>query len=209
MRTIRHIMARSALAVALATGFASVPALHDVAFAAAPGPNDPLKLKSVVVTGNKQVSTEDILAAVPFHVGDTVTRNQIAAAMQDVMAVYQKKNVGLKLGGRTKFAGKAVYVQWVIEEQAPGTETETHVGLVVDKIVFEGNKKVSTADLTAATALRPGSAITQATMAADQEAVQKLYQKRDISASVQVVPAQKPGDSHVTLTYQINEKAGD
>lgn len=201
----RHLLARSALAVAIATGFASVSFSGPQAFAAAPPPaTAPLKLKSLVITGNKQVSTDDILAALPFHQGDTVTRNQIDAGVQDVMGVYQKKNVGLKFGEKLKFAGSAVSVEWVIDEQA-APEVQ-HVALVVDKIVFEGNKKLSAADLTNATKLRPGSTIDQAAMAADQEAVQKAYQAHNVSAAIQVVPSQPAGDNHVVLTYQISEK---
>ncbi|MFT8420165.1 MAG: POTRA domain-containing protein [Gluconacetobacter sp.] len=203
MRT-RHLLARSALAVAIATGFASASFSGPQALAASPpAANAPLKLKSLVITGNKLVSTDEILAALPFHQGDTVTRDQIAAGAQDVMGVYQKKNVGLKFGQKMKFVGAAVYVEWMIEEQAPEV---VQTALVVDKIVFEGNKKLSAADLTNATKLRPGSTIDQAAMAADQAAVQKAYQAHDISAAIQVVPSQAPGSNHVVLTYQISEK---
>ncbi|MBB2171575.1 hypothetical protein HLH35_05475 [Gluconacetobacter asukensis] len=200
----RHLLARSALAVAIATGFASASFSGPQAFAASPpSATTPLKLKSLVITGNKQVSTDEILAALPFHQGDTVTRDQIAAGAQDVMGVYQKKNVGLKFGQKMKFAGAAVYVEWAIEEQAPEV---VQTALVVDKIVFEGNKKLSAADLTAATKLRPGSTIDQAAMAADQQAVQKAYQDHGVGAAIQVVPSQPAGDNHVVLTYQITEK---
>ncbi|GBQ30449.1 POTRA domain-containing protein [Gluconacetobacter sacchari] len=204
MRT-RHLLARSALAVAIATGFAAASVPGQEAFAAGPPPaNQPLKLKSLVISGNKQVSTDEILAALPFHQGDTVTRNQIDAGVQDVMGVYQKKNVGLKFGEKLKFAGSAVNVEWMIEEQAP--QAARQVALVVDRIVFQGNKKLSDADLTAATRLRPGSTIDQAAMAADQQAVQQAYKKHNVSAAIGVVPSQPAGDNHVVLTYQITEK---
>ncbi|WP_342628137.1 POTRA domain-containing protein [Nguyenibacter vanlangensis] len=209
MRTTRHLLARAALAVTVATGTAAAVLPQTAAFAAAPpAPNAPLKLKSLVVTGNKQVTTDEILAAIPFHQGDTVTRNQIDAAVQDVMGVYQKKNVGLKFGEKLKFAGNAVNIQWIIEEQAPQAPAAP-AALVVDKIVFEGNKKISSDDLAAAIPLHAGSPIDQASMAAAQTAVQKLYQKRDITASIQAVPTQPQGDNHVILTFQISEKSGD
>ncbi|MBB2200019.1 POTRA domain-containing protein [Gluconacetobacter tumulisoli] len=210
MRTTRHILARSALAVAIASGgIVALAAPQTAVFAAAPpSPTTPLKLKSLTITGNQQVSTADILAAVPFHEGDTVTRNQIDAGAQDVMAVYQKKNVGLKFGEKLKFLGNAVQVQWIIEEQAPQAAAPA-AALVVDQIVFQGNKQISSDALTAATKLRPGSPVDQDAVMADQKAVQAVYQKKNIGVAIQVVPSQPNHDNHVILTYQITEKSGD
>ncbi|GBQ81702.1 surface antigen protein [Gluconacetobacter johannae DSM 13595] len=210
MHTTRHILARAALAVVIASGGAAALAVPQAAvFAAAPpSPTTPLKLKSLSIVGNQQVPTADILAAVPFHEGDTVTRNQIDAGAQDVMGVYQKKNVGLKFGEKLKFTGNVVQVQWVIEEQAPQAAAPA-AALVVDQIVFQGNKAVSAADLTAATKLRAGSPVDEAAVMADQKAVQALYQKKSIGVAIQVVPTQPNHDNHVVLTYQITEKSSD
>jgi outer membrane protein assembly factor BamA len=209
LRTTHHILARAALAVTVATGIASLPVSRDVALAATaalPGPDEPLKLKALDIVGNQQVPTADILAALPFHQGDMVSRNQVSAGVKAVMGVYHQKNVGLKFSQMTKYAGKSMHVKWTIVEQAPEAPETVQVSLVVDKIVFEGNKSISTADLTAATKLRPGSPVNQAGLVADQTAIQALYQKRDIGVGIRVVPTQPQGDNHVVLTYQITEK---
>ncbi len=192
--------------LALSLGVASVaaPVVAPAAFAAGspPAADAPLKLKKLVITGNKDVTTEEIMAALPFHQGDTVTQNQIAEGVQDVLGVYKKKNVGVSFGQKMKFIGnKDVEVQWLIGEQA----AQAPQALVVDEVVFTGNKKVSTADLQAATALKAGSEVSNDTVSADQQAIQALYKKKNVSMSVGMTPTY-PTPGHAVVTWIIVEK---
>lgn len=204
--TASSTFARAALGLSLllpGTVLALSPVVSaNVAFAAAPpGPDEPLSLKALKITGNDRVPTADINAVVPFHVGDTVTQKQIAAGLQDVMGVYKEKNVGASFGQKTKFIGKNVEVEWTITEQAPSAAA----ALVVDGIVFSGNKAVSADALTAATKLRPGSPVTNEAVKADQTAIQELYKSKQISAGVGMSPA-SPSPGHVILTWNITEQ---
>ena len=101
-----------------------------------------------------------------------------------------------------KFIGnKDVEVQWLIGEQA----AQAPQALVVDEVVFTGNKKVSTADLQAATALKAGSEVSNDTVSADQQAIQALYKKKNVSMSVGMTPTY-PTPGHAVVTWTIVEK---
>jgi len=198
--------ARTALALSLA-GVPAIGALApEMAFAAAPPPADaPLTLTKLAVQGNAKVSTSDIMAAVPFHVGDTVTQNQIMDGLHAVMGVYENDKINAKFGQSLKFIGKKVEVTWVVSDEAAVTSAPA-AALVVEAINFQGNKQVSSADLTAATTLRPGAEVTQETYAADQAAIVALYKKKGIGVKVSSSAAQPHGDNKVDITYTLQEQ---
>ncbi|NHN84730.1 hypothetical protein GOB93_08750 [Acetobacter musti] len=170
----------------------------DALAASAPGPNEPLKLKALNISGNKQVSTAEIMGVVPFHVGDMVTQTQIDQGLGAVEDLYKSKNIGSSFGGGLKFIGKNVEVNWVISEQAS-------VAPVVDGVVFSGNSKISTDALTAVTKLRPGSPVSNEAVQADQKAISDLYKSKQISASVGMTPS-SPVPNHFVVTWNIVEK---
>lgn len=207
----RALRASPALALTLgalggsAAGFAALPQAHA---ASAPGPDAPLTLKLLKVEGNKQISTADILAAFPYHVGDTVTRNKLDEGLQQVMALYKQKNVGAKFGEKERFVGKTIQFYLTIEEMAPSAAA-TPAPFVLDQVNFVGNKKVPTAELEAATKLRPGAQVTTEAVVADTQAIQAVYKKHNIGVQIQPNATQPHQDNHVVLTYTMTEKTGD
>ncbi|AQS87451.1 surface antigen protein [Neoasaia chiangmaiensis NBRC 101099] len=203
---------RRLMTVALAVGCLSGSVVTETvltrahAAAAAPAADTPLTLKVLKVSGNQQISTDAIMAALPYHVGDTVTRNQLDAGIQQVMALYKDKNVGAKFGERERFVGKTIQLYVTIQEMAPNAAPAA-AALVVDQINFVGNSKVPTPELQAATKLRPGSPISTEAVTADETAMQAVYKKHNIGSQIQPVATQPNHDNHVVLTYQITETA--
>ncbi|AOX17520.1 POTRA domain-containing protein [Kozakia baliensis] len=202
---------RAALALTLAIGSVSGAALTGYPFstpayaAGAPANDAPLTLKILKVSGNQQISTADITAALPYHVGSTVTREQLDAGVQKVMELYKAKNIGAKFGERERFVKNTVQFYITIEETAPGA-APAPAALVLDQINFVGNKKVPTAELQTATKLRAGSPVSTESVTADETAIQEVYKKHGIGTQIQPVAAQPNHDNHVVLTYQISEK---
>ncbi|MBF0865665.1 hypothetical protein HKD31_13225 [Gluconobacter sp. R71646] len=164
---------------------------------------------TVAVQGNSRVATADILQAFGHHAGDMVTRDELAAAQKRVGDLYSARQVGVSLGEQLRISGKAVSVKLVIEEQAAGAPTPT--ALVLDKVEFQGNRKVSTADLEAATKLRAGAPVTNELLSADMQAIQALYKSKNASASIQPQATYPNHDQHVVLVWSIHEpdKAGN
>ncbi|WP_162922315.1 POTRA domain-containing protein [Asaia bogorensis] len=203
---------RLALAgLALMAGTAALPCLpvtglvSPASAASAPAADAPLTLKILKVEGNKAVSTDEIMAALPYHVGDTVTRDQLDAGVQKVADLYKAKNLGAKFSEKERFVKNTVQFYLVIEEQAPQAAAAP-APFVLDKVEFVGNKKVPTAELEAVTKLRPGATVTAEAATADTQAIQKVYQKHDLGVQIQPVATQPNHDNHVVLTYQITEK---
>ncbi|GEN62114.1 POTRA domain-containing protein [Acetobacter oeni] len=196
--SLRHLAVGFGLIMSGAAMIIVAPA--NVAQAAAPpGADEPLTLSALHIEGNKQVATPDIMSVVPFHVGDTVTQNQISKGLDAVQQLYKSKNVGGSFGGGMKFIGKKVEVTWNITEQQPLG------GPVVDGVVFSGNSKISADALTAVTKLRPGSPVSNEAVQADQKAITDLYKSKNISASVGMTPS-SPTPNHFLVTWTIVEK---
>lgn len=203
---------RYALAgLALIAGTAALPCLPVIGAvtpamaASAPAPSAPLTLKVLKVEGNSAVATADIMAVLPYHVGDTVTRDQLDAGVQKVADLYKAKNLGAKFSEKERFVKNTVQFYLVIEEQAPSA-APAPAPFVLDKVEFVGNKQVPTAELEAATKLHPGATVTAEAATADTVAIQKIYQKHNLGVQIQPVATQPNHDNHVVLTYQITEK---
>jgi len=202
--SLRFLLARSfLLGVSLAVVPVTGMSITEHAHAAIPASTVPLKLMAVAVQGNSRVPTADILQAFGHHAGDMVTRDELAAAQKRVGDLYSARNVGVSLGEQMRVSGKAVSVKLVIEEQAAGAATPT--ALVLDKVEFQGNKKVSTADLEAATKLRAGGPVTNELLAADMQAIQALYKSKKASGSIQPQATYPNHDQHVVLVWSIHE----
>lgn len=173
--------------------------------ASAPANNVPLTLKILKVTGNQAIATSDILAALPYQAGSTVTRDQLDAGVQKVIDLYKAKNIGAKFGERERFVKNTVQFYITIEEAAP-TAAPAPAALVIRQINFVGNKKISTADLEAVTKLRAGSPVSTEAVTADESAIQEAYKKKNIGVQIQPSAAQPEHDNNVVLTYQITEQ---
>ncbi len=202
--SLRPLLARSFLGVSLAVASVTGITITAPAHAAIPATSVPLKLMKVAVQGNSHVPTADILQAFGYHAGDMVTRDDLAVAQKRVGDLYSARKVGVSLGEQMRISGKAVSVKLVIEEQAPGAATP--VSLVLDKVEFEGNKKVSTAELEAATKLRAGGPVSNELLSADQQAIQALYKSKNVSGSIQPQATYPNHDQHVVLVWSIHEQ---
>ncbi|CAI9121818.1 POTRA domain-containing protein [Brytella acorum] len=202
-RTVALSLAVAAVGLPAVTGLSLAPSAHA---AAGPGDNTPLTLKILKITGNQKVSTDEIMAVLPFHLNDTVTRAQINDGIQKIIELYRTKNVGARFGEKERFAGKAVHLFITIEEQA-ATAAPTQQPFVLDKVNFTGNTTISAADLEAATTLRPGAQVSTEAVTADEKAIQALYAKKNIPVMIEPAAEQPNHDNHVVLTYKITEKA--
>lgn len=203
--SLRPLLARSVLSVSLAVASFAGTAATEYAFAAAPAPNVPLKLMSVAVQGNSRVPTADILQAFGYHAGDKVTRNDLDASQKRIGELYSSRNVGTSLEERLRISGDGVAVKIILEEQAASAPAQP-TALVLDKVAFQGNKKVSTADLETATKLRAGGPVSNELLSADQQAIQGLYKAKNVGVSFQPQATYPNHDQHVVLVWVINEQ---
>lgn len=167
----------------------------------------PLKIEAISLTGNKRVSTAQLMAAVPFKVGEHVSQARITAGLQDVMKVYQSQNLTGTVQQALNIKDGSVRINWHITEadHAPSSGKP----LVVEDISFDGNLHVATFALRNATKLRPGQSVTPAAMLADEKAMQALYVKKNIGVAISPKVTHPHKDNRVNITYSFTEKAPD
>ena len=165
-----------------------------------------MKLLKMTVTGNQRVPTADIEQAMTVHVGDRVTRTDLAANLNAIVDVYRKANVGAGFKQRMTIPRPGqVLVAYMIEEQAPPPPQAAAV-LQADKVTFEGNKRITSDAIQSVITLKPGDPVDSAKVSANMAAILALYKKANVG--VQISPsATYPQPNHVVLDYKIDEKA--
>ena len=191
---------------------AAVPALvlstsNPVRAASDSSSSKPMTLLKLGVVGNKQVSTAALDQAMTVHVGQKVTRADLAANFNAVVDAYRRANVGAHFKQKMVIPHPgAVRVEYIIAEQAPPPPQAPAV-LRLDKVTFEGNKRLSDQKIQSAIGLRPGEAVSNASVAATQQAIVALYKKAEIG--VKVTPsATYPQPNHVVVNYRLDEQPG-
>jgi outer membrane protein assembly factor BamA len=98
-----------------------------------------------------------------------------------------------------------VTVAYVIEEQAAPPAQGPAV-LRVDRVTFEGNKRVKSDAIQSAITLRPGDVVDDAKVGANMQAIMALYKKAGVG--VKITPgASYPQPNHAVVDYRIEEKS--
>ncbi|WP_099182065.1 POTRA domain-containing protein [Gluconobacter frateurii] len=183
-------------------------ALADPATPPAPPPvpamDAPLQLGTIAVEGNKSVPSEEILKTFGYRSGQTVSRAQLSDAQKRVADLYQSRGVGADLGEQMHISADRVDVKLVLREEVPPTREARQ--LIVDKVAFDGNTKVPTPALAAATHLQEGASISDQTLAADEAAIQKVYDEKKLGAEIQPQVVYPNHDNHLVLVWQIKER---
>ena len=172
-----------------------------------PAINTPVNVQSIKISGNKQISTEALMAVVPFHVGSSVREAQFTEGLQEILSLYQQINVGGKFHEKLELDGKKVKVGWTIEET--GGPARFEKPLVLQSIGFDGNLYVATSALKKAVHRQPGERVTPATVLEDEKAIQALYVKKNIGVTIVPESRAPHKDERVTMIYHLTEKASD
>lgn len=212
MRFSRSMLTRAGVGLAvgaiLTTGSVlAEPAAGPVAPPPVPALDSPLQLGSVSVEGNKRIASADILAAFGYHDGQNVTRAKLADAQKQVATLYQSRGVGADLGEQLHISANKVDVKLLMREHDQRTAEAGTAGLIVDKVAFEGNRKVPTPALAAATTLQDGAAISDQALAADEVAIEKVYRENKLGAQIQPQVVYPNHDNHLVLVWQIREQS--
>ncbi|MCI1438445.1 MAG: hypothetical protein LKI03_01905 [Acetobacter indonesiensis] len=167
----------------------------------------PLVLKQLTILGNQRIPANRLMAAVPFHVGDTVSQSRITQGLQDVMKVYQQDNVGARFHQNLKLTGKNVEVEWKIEET--GAAATTTSPLKLESVDFSGNLHVATSELRKVLHLQPGQTVTPDDVLSDEKAIQAVYVKKNIGVTIEPDVQYPHKDERVAITYKVTEKSPD
>ena len=200
--SIRAALASGILLAALPAGLLAAPSAACAQAAADQG----IKLLRISIVGNHRVPTADIRRALPVHAGETVSKADLLAGMNAIVDVYRKANVGASFKARmtAPHPGEAAVTYLIQEQAAPAAQAAAVLRL--DKVTFEGNKKVASDAIASVLTLKPGEVVSDAAVSANRDAILALYKKKNVGA--QITPeATYPQPNHVVLDYRIEEKA--
>ena len=161
-------------------------------------------LQKVTFQGNSQVPTGELQAALPVQPGDPLDQAGVQSELDAIGDVYRKHNVGVGISQRLATLGKKASITYTLTEQAPTAPTVVHVGITADSVSVTGNKQVATADILAAANIPPGSQVTNAKIQAAQAAVQALYKKKNVGASIGT-DWTNTAPQHVAMVFKITE----
>lgn len=163
-------------------------------------------LTKVTFSGNAQVPTTELQAALPIQPGQSIDSDGVQQETDAVGEIYKKHNVGASLSARfTVTKNKYATIAYTLAEQAPVAPTVTHVGITVDHVTATGNKQVATADIIAASAIKPGDTVTNEKIAAAQAAIVALYKKKNVGFTIST-DWTNTQPQHVDMVFKIVEK---
>ncbi len=163
-------------------------------------------LRRVTFVGNAQVPSTELQAALPYGVGQTVDHAALQADMDAIASVYRKHNVGANVSQRMTATGHAATITYTFAEQAPVAPTVTHVGITADSVSVAGNSRIKTADILAASGIRPGGPVTTQSIQTAQASIVALYKKANIGSTINTDWTQASQPQHVNLVFRIVEK---
>ncbi len=163
-------------------------------------------LRRVTFVGNAQVPSAELQAALPYQAGQTIDHDALQANMDAISGVYRRHNVGANISQRMTATGHAATITYTFAEQAPVAPTVTHVGITADTVTASGNSRIKTADILAASGIRPGGPVTTQSIQAAQTAIVALYKKANIGSTVSSDWTNAAQPQHVNLVFRIVEK---
>jgi outer membrane protein assembly factor BamA len=192
-----------------------LPAIILLAAAAAPAAalaDTTYPLDKVSVVGNSQVPTATLDAVIQEKPGTKVTKDEIIADQDNIVAAYKKANVGMQITVllATK-SDKHVEVTFKVDEKAAPPPTTVSVPLKIAHVTFAGNVLETTDALQAAAAIKPGDIATADSLKAAEERIMGVYKANKSAklANVNLTPQiTYPSPGLVDVVWQITETKG-
>ena len=163
----------------------------------------------ITFQGNVQVPTDELTAALPIQVGQTIDQDGLQANVAAIGQVYRKHNVGTDITQRLSTLHKKAMITYIMAEKAPVAPTVTHVGITADRVSVTGNDRIKTPAILAAANVKPGDALTNDKIKAAQDAISALYKKANIGSTVSTDWTNTAIPQHVDLVFKIVEKADE
>jgi len=155
--------------------------------AAAPAWADAVyNLGKVIITGNKSVTTDKLMAVVKERPGTKITVSDIQADLNAIAQVLKNADVVGGLTPSVRTEGNVSDVIFTINDQGVQAPTVTTVAPKLDAEIFDGNASVPSATLAVASGLNPGDDLSNAKLVAAEQAIVTAYKSAKVSVSVQI-----------------------
>ncbi len=143
------------------------------------------KVEEVRVTGNSQVSSQEVLNLVRTHIGDKFDQATVEEDYQRIFTLKRFSNVE----GRVEPTTTGVIVVFEVTEEK-----------LIHSVIFSGNKSVDSDELRRAVAIKTGEAIEQFRISLAKRAIVNLYKTKNYpSAHVEVDNAELTRTGNLTF----------
>ncbi len=143
-------------------------------------------IQQIVVRGTQRIEPATVLSYISVHVGEPYDEQAVDRSLKTLFAT------GLFSDVKFNWNGSVLTVN-VVENP------------IINQVVFEGNDKVSTKDLTKEVQLKPRTVFTRNKVQADVQRIIELYRRNGkFAATVDPEIIQRP-QNRVDLIYSINE----
>ncbi len=143
-------------------------------------------ISQINVVGNERVEPATIASYLTVKTGDPFEAAQLDASLKNLMATGLFANVSMKAQG-------TVLIIEVLENP------------IINRIVFEGNKKLDREDLMEEVRLRPRIVYTRSKVRADVQRMLELYRRKGRFAAVIEPKAIQLEQNRVDLVFEIEE----
>jgi outer membrane protein assembly factor BamA len=134
-------------------------------------------LNKVIITGNKTLTTEQLMAVVQEKPGHKITvaeitadRDAITKALEDAHSSATSINPSMQAVGQ-----KVNIIFAVIDDKGAQAPVVTKVAPKLHEEIFDGNKSVPTEQLVAASGLTPGQDLSNEKVLAAENAINATY----------------------------------
>jgi outer membrane protein insertion porin family len=154
--------------------------------AARPAPGDPNIIRAVDVRGNQRIEADTVRSYMLLQPGDRFDADRLDRSLKSLFATGLFSDVKV---GRD---GNRVIVE-VVENP------------IVNRIAFEGNRKVSDDNLRKETQLQPRAVYTPEAVQADRQRLQELYAKRGRFTAIIEPKIIRQDQNRVDVVYEIQE----
>lgn len=182
MRTIKPIVV---LLGVLGSFIYATPALSLQSSAAAQQQELPI-IRQVTVSGNERVEPETIASYLTVRTGDPFDPAQLDVSLKNLFATGLFSDVELTEQG-------GVLIVRVVENP------------IINRIIFEGNKKLDNQELAEEVRLRPRQVFTRARVKADVQRMLVLYQRSGRFAAIIEPKVVQQEQNRVDLVFEIQE----
>ena len=171
---------------ALAVAQSGAPSLLAPAAPAAAPQTDGGTIKSIAVSGSQRIEGETVRSYVKLRAGEAYTRESLDQALQDLFATELFADVQIRdeLGALT-----------IIVKENP----------VINRIVFEGNKRVKEDKLGKELKLAPRTIFTRSKVRADIARIIELYRRQGRFAATVEPKMVMLDQNRVDIVYEISE----
>lgn len=148
--------------------------------------NEQVRIQQIVVEGNQRIDAATVVSYLAISPGDTVTAAQVDEALKALFAS------GLFADVTIEQEGAILYVR-VVENP------------IINRVVFEGNRKKKTEDLQKEQQLGPRVVFTRAKVQAEVQRILEIYRRSGRFAATVVPKIIELPQNRVDLVFEINE----